>query len=71
MVNDAMNMKTLVRHSYIRPCIIARCELQLEDSFLASVVDYMHAVETAGQEKSGFYDVSSLVGENTFSHDWK
>ena len=65
---DCKNMKSTKKQYYTHPVFLPPVELLLEkDLLIGSVVEFIDAVETAGQKTDGNYTGSD---HNTFNYDW-
>ena len=60
-----MSRKT--RQSYAPPEVVQAVSIRLEHNLLASLVNKIQPVETAGQEIQEVYDASNT---STFNYDW-
>lgn len=60
------------KRPYVPPDVLFQAEMCLERSLLASVVEDVAPVETAGQEINGLYDGANKTDPSkpTFNYDW-
>lgn len=62
--------KPAYKKRYLTPVLLQQAELLLECNLMASVVDKVQPVETAGQQVGGEYDFTDYSSSNALDHEW-